>query len=137
MSSAPDYIRICDQTGDGIPDLLYPESANLRVRPGLDDGLFAIGNFVPIGDGTESLGASRLKWSDINADGLDDLLIVRGQTAILLWLYPNNGDGTYGDGQAFHGDLGATVPMVEDVNGDGLVDLVTVNRSGVRVVLQE
>jgi hypothetical protein len=109
-----------DFTGDGIEDLAVASGAGfIAVYPGRTDGGFA----AAIGDRVTGLIAKRLVRTDLNANGLADLVVLERDTATVRLLL-GHGDGT------FEAQEGATTNgpsaglAVADLNNDRLPDFV-------------
>ncbi len=135
---------IDDLNGDGIPDILVPNTSAsgatvLTALLGKGDGTFTMGPSTPMNLSTvfSLYGLSQpIATGDFNGDGKVDVLTVDGK------LYLGNGDGSFAAGvQAlpvypFYAITGAFA--VGDFNGDGKLDvaqLVTsVNPSGTLII---
>lgn len=120
-----------DLTNDGRPDLVAVQNeGNLRLYSGYGDGLVAV-PYRQIGTGgwTNALVTHRGDWT---GDGREDLVVRIGDK---LWVYPNTGSGGLGTRIAMGGrPTGWTsttaVLSAGDLNGDGTLDLVTRDGSG-------
>jgi hypothetical protein len=131
-----------DLNGDGIPDILVPNSSSggntqLTTLLGKGDGSFTIGPTTAISLTTplSLYGLSQpIVTGDFNGDGKIDVITADGM------MYPGNGDGSFGAGhQALsNGYYVVTAYAVGDFNGDGkldLAELVTgINPSGTVIV---
>lgn len=120
-----------DLTDDGRPDLVAVQNeGNLRLYSGLGDGLFAAG-YRQIGTGgwTDALVTHRGDWT---GDGHEDLVVRIGDR---LWVYPDAGYGALGSRVAMGGrpagwTSATAVLSAGDLNGDGTLDLVVRDGSG-------
>jgi hypothetical protein len=132
-------LAVADVNGDGRPDLLV---ANLCVSS--NDCHGGMGVLLANGDGsfqpakTFSIGttfAAAIAVGDVNRDGTPDVTVTGGGTcsptclgsiSILL----GNGDGSFGTPQIYSsGNYAARDLTLDDVNGDGDLDLLVANGS--------
>lgn len=97
-------------------DLVVAQGDSVAVLLGQGDGTFAANPSVAAGSGR----VARL----IQADGDSDLDVVT-PTSLLL----GNGDGTFQTATSLGADLQGTAIATQDLNDDGLADLVTVNNA--------
>ncbi len=136
--SGPNDLALGDFNGDGIPDLVVPDSATgvVAVFLGKGDGTFAAAVDYTTGYGSKPLAVA---VGDFNGDGKLDLAVALGNTAAVAILL-GNGDGTFqaprtiptvGSGLYFPVAL-----TVADFNHDGRLDIATANYTlGVSVLL--
>jgi len=130
------------QFGNGA--LTGPRSSQLSGDP--------VATCVPTSGGAVQLADSEIRVADMNGDGLPDLVRVR-TNGIQYW--PGRGDGVWGVGaretcqpdtfsdkrailmsnNPHFTDVNQTTLRLEDVNGDGLEDLVQLNSNAVEVWL--
>ena len=126
-----------DYNGDGISDLA---SLNLNdsvsVMLGNGDGTFGNPRLVGFPDSGGGSVEVYLTSADLNGDGESDLLvadIVDGDVVVAH----GAGDGTFSTPVVYAFEFGIRGVTCQDVNGDGLVDLLcNTGRPGVAVRLQ-
>ncbi|MDA1362226.1 VCBS repeat-containing protein [Glycomyces luteolus] len=119
-----------DYNSDGRTDLLYRTSTgDLYVAPGLDTGEAGFANAIRVGSGWNSMSAIT-GGHDFNSDGKDDL-VARASSTGYLYLYPGNGNGTFGSrkqiGTGWNGMR--EISAVGDMNHDGYADVLAVRSS--------
>ncbi len=122
-----------DVNGDGSVDLIISTiDGQLKVMLGQDDGTFVEVSRIPLAGPAYSIGTA-----DFNNDSILDLVTATAGTEfapaqidVLLGL----GDGTFLSQPRLDNGRDPTMLVTADFNGDGLVDLVTPDRSGAMVV---
>ncbi|MFI5455663.1 MAG: FG-GAP-like repeat-containing protein [Isosphaerales bacterium] len=124
--AGPSPVTVADLTGDGIPDLIYPDYAagNVAVRLGNGNGTFGPEHTFPAGKG-----AYQVSVVDLNGDGKPDLVVdnaVDDTVSVLL----GNGDGTFGPQKVYPAGLNPYSLAIAEFNGDGIPDIVTSDRGG-------
>ncbi len=136
----PVAIAVGDFNGDGIPDLVTAEFTNitddlLTVLLGKGDGTFTTAQQI---SGSYGSYADCVAVSDLNGDGIPDLITCQGSPAMTIFL--GNGDGTF---TFMSSNPVLAVPSsvaVADFNGDGSPDLVAaekINAGEVTVLLNQ
>jgi VCBS repeat protein len=124
----PISLTIADLDGDGRPDLVVTDGAQLS--PGVPAVSVMFGN----GDGT--FGArkdlvtggypSSTAVGDLNGDGRPDL-VVANYVPNALSVFLGAGDGTFGSNRDFDAGSDPRTVRIADINGDGRPDLLTVS----------
>jgi RHS repeat-associated protein len=129
--------RLVDLTGDGLTDLLHSGSRLLAAFNDRDPDQAWSATVVSDGARPQlDLTDPRIRLADMTGDGLQDLVLVRNGNIIYQ---PNLGFGRWGDPVAMRG--APRLPdgfdprrlLLGDVDGDGLADLVYVDRGRVLV----
>ena len=122
---SPESLTSGDFNDDGYPDLAvgmdgYKSSVSVYI--GQQGGQFLVERVFPVGeDPVEIL------VSDVDLDGVNDLLTVNYDTSDVSWLR-GLGDGTFSAEQRFATGIGPNDATLIDLNLDGLPDLaVSVN----------
>jgi hypothetical protein len=124
----PEWLATADLRKNGNFDLVVPDSDNysLYMLLGNGDGSFA----TPTTITTENYlqGVSIADW---NADGILDLIVpIQGggqNNTNTISVFPGNGDGTFGTNTDYTVGTNPNWAAVADFNGDGLLDMVSVN----------
>ncbi|HEY5912363.1 MAG TPA: toxin TcdB middle/N-terminal domain-containing protein [Verrucomicrobiae bacterium] len=121
-------VQIADLNGDRVPDVARIRPATVEVTAGLGYGRFASLVTVLIPDGPlDDAQVQKAKLSDINGDGLADLVLERVEPGT-LWYWLNLGNYTFGPRKVITGmptGIGQNaVIRWADVNGNGTTDLV-------------
>jgi hypothetical protein len=132
-TSAAQAFIIDDVNGDGVPDILVPNTTassttQLTVLLGKGDGTFTVGPSTPLSVTMlyTLLGlAQPIATGDFNGDGKVDVLTADGM------LYLGNGDGSFAAGTQALPSLNfvTTAYAVGDFNGDGKLDVAQMSTS--------
>jgi len=129
-SPLADSGKAADLDGDGLPELItVGPAANpkvLSVLKGLPGGAFAPPVTYPLSNGV-ALPTCNVEVSDADGDGDTDVLAFVNKlvaTGSKLWLCLNDGTGVLSP-EVVTSDEMCIVPSAADLDGDGLVDVVT------------
>ena len=124
----PFALAVADLNGDGIPDIITANRGDntLSVLISTGGGSFEPQQVVPTGDTPRGIAVA-----DFNGDGNVDVVNANqgDDTATILF---GNGDGTLSLGTQQSVPASNLRPfqvVVADVNGDGIPDIITANRS--------
>jgi Bacterial Ig-like domain (group 3)/FG-GAP-like repeat len=134
----PVSVAVADVNGDGIPDVIVANAGGLNTSAcGIQGGNLAV--FLANRDGTlrppkiylQEQASIKVRVGRLRPGALPDIVVVLddGEKQVLL----NNGDGSFHLGQRLGGDTnfftaGRTLDLA-DVNGDGILDLVSTSPS--------
>ncbi len=136
-------VAVADVNGDGIPDIVTTNCDSIG-RSCLTNGVGIVGVLLGNGDGTFQaaatynlnstlgvFGADGVTIGDVNEDGIPDLVVGTGWGAGHGWLaiLLGKGDGTFTPQNLYPvGTISpASGPVIADVNGDGIPDLLAVS----------
>ena len=123
-------VKLVDLNGDGVTDAIRSGS---RLECFFNDpkqGWKATGRIEPGQDFPSNFSDPRVKWGDMSGDGLQDILLVHDGN-IEYW--PNLGWGNWGkrvtmrNSPRFRYGYNPSRILVDDVDGDGLADIVYVD----------
>jgi hypothetical protein len=130
--SGPVQVLASDFNNDGFAELMIVNSKNntITILPGKGTGAF--GNAAAAL--TLASAPSAVAVGDFNLDGKMDIAVV-SQTGNTVTVYLGNGNNTFQTGVPYATGTGPDSVAVADVNGDGLLDLVTANSGGTVSVL--
>ncbi|MBI4600495.1 MAG: VCBS repeat-containing protein [Planctomycetes bacterium] len=123
--------HIADLNGDRLQDLAWVEAGRVVWFPGRGRGEFGEARVLPLGTSLSSADIEKAGFSDIDGDGLDDLTVVRPESApgsLLYWLNrferglegPRRLDG-------LPAAIGGDALRWADMNGSGSTDIVISN----------
>lgn len=115
-------VAVRDLNGDGLRDLIATgwSSDVIMVMPGHSESIFGPPRFIPAD------GAPRaFSLADLDGDGVPDMAVVLYATAEIA-LFKGDSQGNFALHSRFksRGELPTTV-YIQDMNGDGLQDIVT------------
>jgi hypothetical protein len=133
----PGAVQLADLNGDGIPDLIIANSGgnNVLVYPGLGNGQF--GPELNGGKGF-SVGTDPVSITVANLTGRPDLVVAdngSNDVSILVNQPTASGGFTFVPGPRLQGGDGPTSTVVQDVNGDGIPDLLVTDGNSNQVTL--
>ena len=129
-TTAPLALASADLNGDSVPDLVAVDSlatpgVTVASLLGRGDGTFRPEQTLPVLLGTGNFPPDGVQVADLNNDGHPDL-VLNGINASQIPILLGNGDGTFTPGPLLTPpDPGAFfTPLIGDVNGDGILDIV-------------
>ena len=124
----PGAVQLADLNGDGIADLIVLNSGgnDVLVYPGLGNGQFgaAINDGHGFFTGTDPVGVT---IADVDGDGRPDLVVANqgsNDISVLLNQKTSGGGFTLTQGERLKAGVGPKATVVQDVNGDGLADIL-------------
>ena len=128
LSGSGDFflpVMISDVNGDGIPDVLALSGDGLAVLlggPGLTFGAPSHYALAFSGYGFLFPGSAQIEFTDLNGDGLVDVLAAGPNGMYLLF---GHADGSFGSARAIEVSEVSGHVAVADFNGDGKPDIVS------------
>jgi hypothetical protein len=135
----PGAVQLADLNGDGIPDLIVVNRGgnNVLVYPGLGNGQFGpeLNGGNGFFTGTDPVSVT---VADVNGDGRPDLVVAdngSNDVTILLNQATAGGGFTLTQGLRLQGGQGPTSTVVQDVNGDGIPDILVSDGNSNQVTL--
>ena len=128
-AGASDFVFLTHIDGDMLPDLLVVDATNRRLLAHLNvAGVLAspvITTYAPT--------PTQATMGDLDGDGRVDLVMVVNASTVIP--FGNTGNGTFVEGEAITVDAGPVDVAVEDLDGNGWLDVLTANDSGQTVSL--
>ena len=131
---APSAVQFADLNGDGIADLIVVNSGsnNILVYLGLGNDEFGPAHRFFVG--TDPTG---ITVGDLNGDGFRDLVVANeGSNDVSIWFGQGQGaDWGMTRGPRLNAGVGPVATVVQDVNGDGIPDILVANSQSNNVYL--
>ena len=134
VGAVPSPSEAADFDLDGVPDLCTANIVgdSVSILLGNGDGTYAPAQTVSTGNG-----ARGITVLDLDGDGDVDIASSAYFSSTLRLLY-NDGTGSFGDVTSLQAGIsGEWSVQADDLNGDGLFDLVVGGQSSVRVMLAD
>lgn len=120
-------VQVVDCNGDRVPDIARVQPGAVRVAAGLGYGRFAPPQSLVLPDFTlDSQQIASAKLTDINGDGLADLVLERAAPGV-CWYWLNLGNYTLDTRRTITGlptVASGTAVRWADLNGNGTTDLI-------------
>ncbi|HZW06692.1 MAG TPA: VCBS repeat-containing protein, partial [Phycisphaerales bacterium] len=127
-----------DFTGDGRPELAFAIHDERLVRVYRNNGNGTFGNPVDLFQGGQVRPEGVIN-ADIDGDGDNDLLVTNSDDILnnnFVTVWRNNGTGTLsGPFNYFTGGIDPGALLAEDLDGDGDLDVATVNVTGASLAI--
>ncbi len=131
--ASPDYIVAADLNGDDLPDVISSANAANAVVVLLNDpanpGALSVSQTISV------MHPSRVAVADLDGDGLPDLVIPGDDVSVAL--QSTGTPGHFGSPTSLLSKPaggGVAAVAVGDLNGDGIVDIVEADQSGVSIL---
>jgi predicted phosphodiesterase len=139
---APGAVQLADLDGNGIKDLIVANSGsnNVLVYPGLDPRQ-GRGQFGPSLNGHgffTGTNPAGITVADVTGDGRPDLIVAnKGSNDVSVLINRPTPDGgfTFTQGPRLKVGSGPVATVVQDINGDGIPDLLVSNSGSNNVML--
>ncbi|MBL8695214.1 MAG: VCBS repeat-containing protein [Planctomycetes bacterium] len=131
--SSPESVVLADLNGDGRPDGITANSASndATILIGIGQSRFASVPSFPIGINSDGIATA-----DLNGDGALDLVTAnRGLPSLSasISILLGNGDSYFGASLNLSAPTSPVNAALGDLNGDGVVDLVSVGADGISI----
>ena len=123
---------LIDINGDALPDMVISQTGNYRYYIN-EDGTNWVGSYSMARSPSYELSQDGVGLSDIDGDGLSDLIVARDVSANKF--YPGDGNGDWQAPVSFDlspvgFELGDADTRFVDLNGDRLIDVLRTNLTG-------
>jgi hypothetical protein len=143
--SQPTSVQVADMNGDGLPDIVVGD-----LGPGTDGagfpGLSVLiqdstnpGSFLPLAPYETISGVIAIAIGDVNNDGIPDVVSVNLGTptgSVSIFTGDTTTRGVLDTGNTYGGLSQPSGAWIQDVNGDGLPDIVLADGLGASVLYQ-
>jgi Ca2+-binding RTX toxin-like protein len=118
-AASPDFAAAADLNGDGVSDVIAANSGEISTLIGNGNGTFQNTQSTP-GPGTF---ISAIAAGDLNGDARAE--VVATSSANRAWVYPGNGDGTFGAPGGPNTGANPQDVVLANVDNDGDLDIIT------------
>jgi hypothetical protein len=129
FAEAASGLHVLDVDGDGFDDLAFKSGSKLGIARGIGNGTFASPTMIDVASNP----TSALRIADVNGDGRKDLLYDGHSPNGLRIAYANS---TGGFDTPVSIDAAVGLIEVSDLDGDGLLDVITGGTTSVTVMLR-
>ncbi len=130
-SSTISYFVVADFDRDGHPDVAYllntGSAGLLCIQHGVGDGTFGTRTIYTVATASSNSFVNSLAVNDFNGDGWSDIAVGIGSSPNQITIYLNQKNGTLAKGTSYSVPGQPTWIAPADLNGDGILDLATIN----------
>lgn len=126
VGSIPTGVAVGDVTGDHVKDIVVSNAGNstVSVLKGIGKGSFSL-----VASPSTKASPNAVIVGDINHDGIDDIVTANAGTTGSVTVLLSLKDGAFQDPAVYPAGNGSVSVILEDVNGDSHLDVVTANKT--------